>query len=332
MWIDALLEKFAEARQKDETKRSRYEPNLWLEHTGWEKHIGESTAWVVTHTQDEIIDPRSAEGTPIEEKDEEALKKARAEIVGRHALQCVHRRENGAPTSDRPFYWKQKVQTIRKYMAVFVKILRYIWRTESIAVRPAYRLTPEQEQALVKLRYAARMQQESAEQPICHEREGGGCHLAFWIAMFQHPLGDNEYESGLLSGLAVLGACGEKNGWVPAIYYTPTLAAVITTMRAIVVRRAWQTREEHIAIQVQAGIEEAVAQQRALVIHEMVQKDVDRFITMTAFGGSPHPINTIYTQKMYGMKIRYTTNADGQIGWSEDQQDVILVQKMQFSM
>jgi hypothetical protein len=41
----------------------------------------------------------------------------------------------------------------------------------------------------------------------------------------------------MLSGLAVLGTYGEKNGWMPAIFYTPTLAAVITSMRAIVIRR-----------------------------------------------------------------------------------------------
>ena len=288
-----MFKKFEEGRKEDDSKRSRYEPNPWLEHTGWEKHIGRYKMWVVEQTQDEIINHKSiagmpsggrqaestpaedrpAESTPvegtleestpeegraIEEEDKEGLKRAcvsttilirrsfnasRAEIVGRHALQCVHRRENGAPTSDRPFYGKQKVQTIRKYTAVFVKILRYIWRTESITARPAYRLTPEQEQALVKLRYAARIEEETAEcSPASRREKVVNASLEFWIAMCQHPLGDNEYESGLLSGLAVLGACGKENGWVPAIHYTPTLAAVITTMRAIVVRRAWQIR------------------------------------------------------------------------------------------
>lgn len=354
-WMEGLFEKFEEARKEDESERSRYEPNPWLEHTGWEKHIRGYKAWVVKQIQDDIADNTSVEITPEEDEDEKVLKKAcvgtmvlirrsfhtsRVEIVGRHALQCVHRRENGAATNDRPFYGKQKVQTIRKYTAVFVKILRYIWRTESTAARPAYRLTPGQKQALVTLRSAARTGQGSAEsspsavrdQAVAEREKVVTASLAFWIAMFQHPLGDNEYESGLLSGLAVLGGCGEKNGWVPAIYYTPTLAAVITTIRAMVARRAWRTREDHVAVQVQAGMEEAVARQGAPVIHELVQQDVDRFMTITAFGGSPHPMNTIYTQKMYGMKIRYTTNADGQVGWSGDQQDVILVRKIQFSM
>jgi hypothetical protein len=52
-------------------------------------------------------------------------------------------------------------------------------------------------------------------------------------------------------------------------------------------------------------------------------------MTMTRFGGQPTPLNTIYTQKMYGMRIRYTTNAAGQVGW---QDDTIIVRKIRFSM
>ena len=56
--------------------------------------------------------------------------------------------------------------------------------------------------------------------------------------MFDHRLGDRKYESGVLSGLAVLGAAGKDGGWMPAINHTPILAAVITTMRAMVIYRA----------------------------------------------------------------------------------------------
>jgi hypothetical protein len=58
--------------------------------------------------------------------------------------------------------------------------------------------------------------------------------------MFDYDLRDKEYENAMLSGLAVLGTCGEKNRWVPAIFYTPTLVATITSIRAIIIRRAWR--------------------------------------------------------------------------------------------
>ena len=127
--------------------------------------------------------------------------------------------------------------------------------------------------------------------------------------MFDHDLKDNEYENAMLSGLAVLGTCGEKNGWVPAIFYTPTLAAMITSMRAIIIRRAWRERMDHIEQQVNNGVDHDTAEQDAPVIHQLVQRDVAKFMTMTEYGGQPSPIQTIHTQKMYGLKIRYTTNA-----------------------
>ena len=74
------------------------------------------------------------------------------------------------------------------------------------------------------------------------------------------------------------------------------------------------------------------AEEDAPVIHQLVQRDVAKFMTMTEFGGQPHPIETIYTQKMYGLKIRYTTNADGQTGWTGTNSDIIATRKIQFSM
>jgi hypothetical protein len=73
--------------------------------------------------------------------------------------------------------------------------------------------------------------------------------------MFDHDLKDNEYENAMLSGLAVLGTCREKNEWVPAIFYTPTLAAMITSMRAIIVRRAWRKRMDYVEQQVNNSVD-----------------------------------------------------------------------------
>ena len=75
-----------------------------------------------------------------------------------------------------------------------------------------------------------------------------------------------------------------------------------------------------------------MAEKDAPVIHQSVQQDVVRFMTMTEFGSQPHPIQTIYTQKMYGLKIRYTTNADGQIGWSGANNNIIVSRKVAFSI
>jgi superfamily II DNA helicase RecQ len=253
---------------------------------------------------------------------------SRIEIVGRHALHCINRRENGAPNNDKPFYGKQKIKTVRKYANVFTQILRYIWRTAEMSERPAYRLTIGQQQALAQLQHASSGRISSSDKREDIIRASS----EFWVAMFDHDLRDKEYENAMLSGLAVLGTCGEKNGWVPAIFYTPTLAATITSMRAIIIRRAWRIREDHIEQQMESGMDRNAAEEDAPVIHQLVQRDVAKFMTMTEFGGQPHPIETIYTQKMYGLKIRYTTNADGQTGWTGTNSDIIATRKIQFSM
>jgi superfamily II DNA helicase RecQ len=348
-WMDGLFANMSEAQEQARTERNRYEPNPWLEHTGWERHLrNDHRNWVTEFVKvepnrekvEEFLGEDESRFAPEQEK---ALSRAcegtvllirrsfqasRIEIVGRHALHCVNRRESGAPSNDRPFYGKQKVKTIRKYADVFTKILRYIWRTADIANRPRYRLTDNQQQALTELRRVA-----SGRVASNDERDSViQASSDFWIAVFDHDLKDDEYENAMLSGLAVLGACGMKNGWVPAIFYTPTLAATITSMRAIVIRRAWRARVEYIEQQVSNGVDRDVAEEDAPVIHQLAQQDVVKFMTMAEFGSQPHPIQTIYTQKMYGLKIRYTTNADGQIGWSGANNDVIVSRKVGFSM
>jgi hypothetical protein len=88
--------------------------------------------------------------------------------------------------------------------------------------------------------------------------------------MFNHRLDDSEFQSGIVSGLAVLGADTEHGGWAPAMNYTPTLAAMITTMRAIVIRKAWQTRRRYIAKSIQRGVPVSDAEQDAPTVLELV--------------------------------------------------------------
>lgn len=358
--LDGLFHRFEQAREQDtNNQRRRFEPNPWLEHTMWESHIGPYKEWAVRMAKPDGISESVESGgeanneasvaiTASEEALEQACKAtatlirrsyeiSRIEIVGRPAMHYVNRRETGAPTSDRPFYGKQKVQTIRKYTDRFVRILRYIWRTESIEERPKYRLTATQQDTLAEFRrVAARVAEEEKARPVHTERQAKrrgrlvAVSCSFWIAMFDHRLGDEEYESAVLSGLAVLGADGEGGGWMPAINYTPILAAMITTMRAIVIRRAWCIRRNQIQTNVRNGIPERHAREGVPSVFDIAKKDVEKFMTMTEFGGHPTPMNTIYVHKMYGMKIRYTTKAEGQISWEGE--DTVLVRKIKFSM
>ncbi|KAK5007253.1 hypothetical protein LTR28_005513, partial [Elasticomyces elasticus] len=290
-----------------------------------------------------------------------SFKASRVEIVGRPAMEYVNRREAGASNNDRPFYGKQKVQTLKRYSDKRVKILRYVWQTEGKRKRPDYRLTRRQREGLAHLRHvAARVVGENESREVQPEpdpsqppesgqrgqrRRGqsrGGqesdrmkqqlvqASMSFWIAMFDHELRDREYESAVLSGLAVLGTDTENGGWMPAIDYTPILAATIMTLRAIVIRHAWRIRRESIRAMMRNGTSEDAAREQAPGVLAGVQEMVHQFMTLTTFGGKPTPLNRIFQQKTYGMKIRYATKAEGQIWWEGD--DTFLVRKIKFSM
>lgn len=359
-YLKRLLEWVEEGKKTEMSERRRCEASPWLTHTGWEEHIGVHKEWAIRMIQPSIegenetdSQARQARGGTIKarpgqemegddeaemQNSEDALRRACAatsilirrsfkisqvEIVGRAAMEYVNRREAGATNNDRPFYGKQKVQTIRRYTEKFVKILRYIWRTEQMEDRPEYRLTRLQQAKLQDYRREATKVNGQKDESI-------GVALEFWIAMFDHKLGDREFDSAILSGLAVLGADGDNGGWMPAINYTPTLAAIITTMRAMVIRRAWCQRRQHISEQSAAGVPEDEAREEAPSVFDGVKAAVHQFMTLTVFGSQPTPLNTVYTQKTYGMKIRYTTKAEGQISWEGD--DTVLCRKIKFNM
>ncbi|KAF2835755.1 hypothetical protein M501DRAFT_917198, partial [Patellaria atrata CBS 101060] len=43
-----------------------------------------------------------------------------------------------------------------------------------------------------------------------------------------------------------------------------------------------------------------------------------RFMTLTAFGGQPSPMDSLLRLRTYGFKIRFNTNAEGKVDWAGD--------------
>ena len=237
-----------------------------------------------------------------------AMNTCQPSIVGRSALEFVNRREVGEGKNEKPFYAKHKAKTMKRYTAIWVKMLRYIWRSSSQAEadRPSYRLTRQQEQRLERIKqlskrwkedrgsqaiYNQETSQETSQQRRQQRSQNGAWQekmeeacLGFWLAMFDHELKAGEYESGIISALAVLGLSPENEGWSTAMNYTPVLSAVVTITRGLVVYRAWLTHQNAIQAGVEGGIEEREARERALSIFEEVKEIVQRFMTLTVLG------------------------------------------------
>ena len=51
----------------------------------------------------------------------------------------------------------------------------------------------------------------------------------------------------------------------------------------------------------------------ALGHFNFVEEMANQFMTLVSYGGRPCPVDWLQRLKAYGMKIRYTTNAEGVI-------------------
>ncbi|KAK4897073.1 hypothetical protein LTR49_028043 [Elasticomyces elasticus] len=342
--------KAARARRKIEASISRYDANPWLHSTQWPQHLaGFRRERLLAAVSVERIDEGDSEGhgescsgrgdssgsnssADSDDDDEEDLLEAcmatrrlirtafatcKPHIVGRVALEFVNRRETGAPNNEKPFYAEQQVKTVKKYSEHWVKILRYIWRTTKWKRRPKYRLTDAQKKRLERVKIAAANSRVDSMQGSKEARAEAKVGLQeeclmFWISMFNHELRDREYDSAIMSGLAVLASDTQSGGWMPATNYPP--------------RRQKEIRRRIV----EEGMTEEEADNAVEGTVEGVQVMVKRFMTLVQFDGIISPMDRIMHQKTYGMKIRFNTKAEGRVAWQDE--DRIKIDKISFTM
>jgi hypothetical protein len=251
----------------------------------------------------------------------------------------VNRKETGGDhPSTKAFDGSRKPSSIKQYTEVWLKLLRYIWRTATKENRPKYKLTKHQRYCLSNLHTAAADEDpdegENGRGWRKSRRERGervedAC-LEFWIAMFDQDLQDDEYESGIISGLALVGMTqGGGRRWRLAIEYTPDLSGIVTVLRALVVYNGRRRRQEAIKDGKSRGLTQEEAEGVAPTILQTVKGSVHDFMTLTAYGGRVTPLNRVLQQRTYGRRIRETTKASTRVAWAGEK---ILIDKVGFSI
>jgi len=133
--------------------------------------------------------------------------------------------------------------------------------------------------------------------------------------MFDHYLQDIEYINGVVSALAVLGLDTDNKGWAPAENFTLKLSAIMTVMRSIVVYAGYTHRRHAIESYISEGFDRREAEKQAPSVFDTVQNLVNRFMTLTSFGGKPSLMDTMLHMRTYSMKIRYTIKGEARISW-----------------
>jgi hypothetical protein len=269
-------------------------------------------------------------------------------------MMYINRREMGSKDGEKPFNAGQTKSTMVKYSNVWLEIISYVWRTHELPVvrpsdsedevegkRPPYRITPKQEQCIKKIRRIVgrdraadeveETESDDKDDWLDDQQEQAleGYVLQFMLLLLDHILGDNEYASALISGMAVLGISPESSGWLDPMGYTPKQSAVVAISRMLVLYQATLLRQGRVDQLLSEGYAAADAANIAPPHLEFVQEMANRFITLTEYNGKPTPMNAVLQLRAFGFKIRFTTKAEGTVDWIGD---TLLIGNIQFSM
>lgn len=316
-------------RKKIEVTNEWEEPDPWVRSVRWQHHLNGF------EDRDELralVDPPDY-GNPDEDilamiceslqrVTNKAEKVASAEIVGESSLFHVNAVEYGKK-ANHPITADMEDGTRKKYHGVWQKLFCYIFRVQEWESddRPPFRITPHQQSAWMKLVEQADIVPESSidGDTLCEEctesiKEMDRRCLRFCITLLDHQLVRNEYESIIISGLAILGI-NEKGGWVPAADYTPIYSGFIKLARLMVVYKGYEEWEQEMDRYRAQGLEDDMFIEVCTSPYERTSRMVDRFMGLASGRRKPVPIDWILSKRTYGMAIRFNTTAEPKMRW-----------------
>jgi superfamily II DNA helicase RecQ len=317
-------------RTKIEVADSKLEPSQWLPRVGWAVHL-------------QGLDRQKLLGSIAPIGDDEPVLRIICQSVQRVACKAQGQamrnksglvvlfelnRKEGERKKNKPFVSMMEPDTWARYIDVIQAIVCFAVRTQDWddQERPPYRLTNKQANLFDELEAIAMDVDAGATTDKTEARLDRIC-LDAMVEMVDHQFKESEYENILISALAVMGLRPD-GGWYPATEYTPKYSAVMKMMRLFVVQQAAVEHEDEIkALRVTMDEEEAWEQSTGLV--ERVREKVLRFMVASSQRTRPTPMGWIYDTKAYGMTIRATTLADGQVDWQGNR---ITIGKVRFSM
>ena len=334
-----------QARKIEATDESK-EPNPWLRRTGWARHLGgfdQVKMRDLVRPADENEPELQAIHEAFRRLIKASIRVAVTDIVGQATLFEAHRKE-ASKKATKPFNSRMDKTTFKVYTDVWNQLLSYIWRADDLEEeeRPKYKITIQQQEAFDHLIDVVDVviQSESGPEeyydnhysnqprPETDEARLESAVLELCITLLDHQFGDHQYESVIISGLAVLGL-QEGGQWANAEDYTPKLSAVIKLARLIVVYKVYTLRKQSIQRRVENGVSEQEAEESTPSHHKLIRRLTRRFMTLVDSLEEPHPMDWILDTRTYGLYIRYHIAAEGTISWKGD---TVLYQQIQFNM
>ena len=152
--------------------------------------------------------------------------------------------------------------------------------------------------------------------------------LQFCITLLDHNLANNEYQSVIISGLAILGL-QEGGRWANAKDYMPKLSAVIKLVQLMVIQNTYKICQQSIARKVKWGMSQVDAEESTQSHVKLVQRMTWKFMILMGDDSEPMPMDWMLETHIYGLHIWYSMPAEGIVSWKGE---TILYQEIQFTM
>ena len=93
--------------------------------------------------------------------------------------------------------------------------------------------------------------------------------------------------------------------------YTPTISAIVTVVRILVLYKASKVRKKYIAeIIKKEKFSKEDADKQVLNHFNLVKEIANRFIILISYKSNPNLIDWLLRLRIYRIKIRFTINAD----------------------
>jgi hypothetical protein len=202
----------------------------------------------------------------------------------------------------RPLVFKLQQSTYRQYKQSWKKLLAFTYRTSTVAQSAGFRhcLTPYQTASLDSL---IALGSTCAADPSLPKHSLDRACLDFCIALLDHRLTGDLFESTIVSFLAVLGIDEANGTFYEAPNFTPKLSGFIKITQLLVLQKA---------VDMAAG---SMAEDPL----DALDKMRERFMMLD----TSTPFAWTLGLRSFGKRVRDSTTSLGYIQWSEDAQQIV---------
>lgn len=226
---------------------------------------------------------------------------------------------------DEPFDGSMDPGELERYTTVWKNLISYIWRISNLSPikKPAFKFTNQQVIVFSTLvTFLDRIQQpleagipSRISQKARDDLESG--ILDWCLSLLQQRVDDDEYQSSIISGLAVLGVKG-LGGWHSVDAYLPALSGVIKLAKLFIIYQGvtLHDRASCMRSQDEAGQEDRSRPVKSVL--RTVQESMVQLGMIASLKIRPSPLSWIIETRRFGLDLQRRTAALGPILYSQD--------------